>query len=86
MSDICSLISVLWLFDIVDRMQSTFGLEVHARVMALSCCVALILGSDSARVNEVAKLCRAVVLGDERRESSEGSSAGAGESWRRMVG
>ena len=34
------------------------------------------LGSDSARVNEVAKLCRAVVLGDERRESSEGSSAG----------
>ena len=44
-------------------MQSTFGLEVHARVMALSCCVALILGSDSARVNEVAKLCRAVVRG-----------------------
>jgi hypothetical protein len=39
------------------------------------CCVALRLGSDSARVNEVAKLCRAVVLGDERRESSEGSSA-----------
>ena len=26
---------VLWLFDIVDRMQSTFGLEVHARVMAI---------------------------------------------------
>jgi len=30
------------------------------------------LGSDSARVNEVAKLCRAVVLGDERKRSSEG--------------
>jgi hypothetical protein len=26
-SDICSLISVLWLFDIVDRMQSTLGRE-----------------------------------------------------------
>jgi hypothetical protein len=34
------------------------------------------LGSDSARVNEVAKLCRAVVRGCRRRESSEGSSAG----------
>jgi hypothetical protein len=55
---------VLWLFDIVDRMQSTFGLAVHARAMALlSCCVAVGSGSDSARVNEVAKLCRAVVHG-----------------------
>ena len=34
------------------------------------------LGSDSARVNEVAKLCRAVVHGMEGKESSEGSSAG----------
>ena len=33
--------------------------------MALSCCVAMGLGSDSARVNEVAKLCRAVVHGME---------------------
>jgi hypothetical protein len=31
--------------------------------MTLGCCVALGLGSDSARVNEVAKLCRAVVRG-----------------------
>jgi hypothetical protein len=69
---------VLWLFDIVDRMQSTFGLEVHARVMAMSCCVAVGLGSDSARVNEVAKLCRAVVCGDGRRVRSEGAPAGIG--------
>jgi hypothetical protein len=40
--------------------------------------VALRLGSDSARVNEVAKLCRAVVHGMEGKESSEGSSAGIG--------
>ena len=45
-----------------------------------SCCVALRLGSDSARVNEVAKLCRAVVLGDESEWSSEGSAWGVGES------
>ena len=30
----------------------------------------------SARVNEVAKLCRAVVLGDESKWSSEGSACG----------
>jgi len=42
--------------------------------------VALRLGSDSARVNEVAKLCRAVVLGDESEWSSEGSASGVGES------
>ena len=33
-------------------------------------------GSDSARVNEVAKLCRAVVLGDESGWSSEGFACG----------
>ncbi len=32
--------------------------------------------ASSARVNEVAKLCRAVVHGMEGKESSEGSSAG----------
>ena len=52
-------------------------LDASPRAHAGVCwCVAMELGSDSARVNEVAKLCRAVVLGDERRESSEGSSAG----------
>jgi hypothetical protein len=40
------------------------------------CCAAMELGSDSARVNEVAKLCRAVVLGDESEWSSEGSACG----------
>jgi hypothetical protein len=54
-------------------------------MMAASCCVAMGLGSDSARVNEVAKLCRAVVRGDGRWMRSEGASAGVGESWRRMV-
>ena len=34
------------------------------------------LGSDSARVNEVAKLCRAVALGDGSEWSSEGSACG----------
>ena len=33
-------------------------------------------GSDSARVNEVAKLCRAVVRMTKGKKSSEGSSAG----------
>ena len=47
-------------------------------MMAFAVVCVLGSGSDSARVNEVAKLCRAVVLGDGRRESSEGSSAGAG--------
>ena len=52
--------------------------------MALGCCVAVGLGSDSARVNEVAKLCRAVVHGMEGRRapkvlllaSSESSMSG----------
>ena len=52
---------VRWLFDIVDRMQSTFGRKfTRARWLWLLCRV-MGLGSDSARVNEVAKLCRAVV-------------------------
>jgi len=34
------------------------------------------LGSDSARVNEVAKLCRAVALGGGRKRSSEGFASG----------
>jgi len=48
--------------------------------------VALGLGSDSARVNEVAKLCRAVVRGDGRKRSSEGFASGVGESRRRASG
>ena len=52
-------------------------LDASSRAHAGVCwCVAMELGSDSARVNEVAKLCRAVVHGMEGKESSEGSSAG----------
>jgi hypothetical protein len=45
-------------------------------MMASSCCAAMELGSDSARVNEVAKLCRAVAHGTKDRWSSEGSACG----------
>ena len=49
--------------------------------MALGCCVALGLGSDSARVNEVAKLCRAVVHRTKDEWSSEGSARGFPTVW-----
>ena len=45
-------------------------------MMAFAVVCVVILGSDSARVNEVAKLCRAVVHDDGLWESSEGSSDG----------
>ncbi len=67
---------VLWLFDIVDRMQSTFGRKFTRARWLWLLRVVVSLGSDSARVNEVAKLCRAVVHDDGRKWSSEGSSAG----------
>jgi hypothetical protein len=44
-------------------MQSTFGLSVHADMVARAAVCVVGAGSDSARVNEVAKLCRAVVHG-----------------------
>ena len=44
--------------------------------MALAVARVMGMGSDSARVNEVAKLCRAVALGDEGKRSSEGSASG----------
>ena len=45
---------------------------------AASWCAAMELGSDSARVNEVAKLCRAVVRGDEGGRSPKDALAGLG--------
>ena len=54
--------------------------------MAMSCCVALGLGSDSARVNEVAKLCRAVVPVMEGGFAPKAGLLVLAKSWCRMVG
>jgi len=52
-------------------------LDASSRAHAGVCwCVAMRLGSDSARVNEVAKLCRAVAHGTKDEWSSEGSARG----------
>jgi len=51
-----------------------------------SCCVALGLGSDSARVNEVAKLCRAVVPVMEGGFAPKAGLLVLAKSWCRMVG
>ena len=59
-------------------MQSTFGREFTRAWWRELLCVAMGSGSDSARVNEVAKLCRAVVRMTKGKKGSEGSSAGLG--------
>jgi len=45
-SDICSLISVLWLFDIVDRMQSTLGRAFTRTWWRELLCVAMSAGCE----------------------------------------
>jgi hypothetical protein len=59
-------------------MQSTFGLSVHADMVARAAVCVVGAGSDSARVNEVAKLCRAVVRGDEGEWFPKDAFAGIG--------